>query len=292
MTLSYDGKKLPTIKFLVLPIFMIVIISSGIIWGVLTARGNDLLAIYIFNNYFRILLSTLGFLSFISIMFAVGNVGPGNRQNMLVFLNLAVMFGAIGTIILSLTVWDKKPKAVLDDINLKLSPVIEEFFAQKSIKPLELSQNPKAPYAIIDASMIVDSNGNYFFTKPELVEGESPSKYLNTYAQNLHLLEIVQSGALPESYQSIVVVVRQWVKTGRNIHLDLGSVPELRQQVNIYIIDIASWQVVSETGPIFGSRAHRPIGGPGAGTIYVKELRGKEVKVKTIYRTLDKITWE
>ena len=95
-----------------------------------------------------------------------------------------------------------------------------------------------------------------------------------------------------ESYKSLAVIVRQWVTTGRNIPLDRGTAPELREQVNIYVVDVSTWQVVAENRPILGGRAHRPIGGPGVGTIYIDELRGKEVETKTIRKYLDKLAWE
>lgn len=301
MTLSYDGKKLPTIKFLIFPLLLLVMLIAGIIYDVVIAGGNDFVKIFTFNHYFSIFSPSIGLLSFISIMFTVGNVRGGNRQNLLVFLNLIVMFGAIATVFLSLFMWDKKPNTILAEINTKLSPVVDEFFAQKSIKPLEVKQNPKAPYSIVEASLTIDSNGNYFFSKP--VDPDNPQDYYskkeddsveygNTYAQNLHLLQIYQAGLEPDSYKSIAVIVKDWVKTGRKVQLDLGSVPEVREQVNIYIVDIATWQVITEIGPIYGSRASRPFGGPGAGTIYLTEVRGSEVKVNTIRKALDKLNWE
>lgn len=295
MIKSYDGKQLPTIKFLAMPFIMLAIIVASFIKGMLLVKGDDMVAIYEYNQYFAIGMPVLVILSFLSIMFTVGKVGPGNGQNLLVALNLAVMIASAGIFILSISSWDKKPQAALNSINSKLRPIIDELFIQESIKPLEATRDPMAPYTIVDASMTIAVNGDYLFMKPQVEEAtteDSHQHYNNTDAQNLHLLQMVQSGQAPDSYKSIAVVVRQWVMTGRNIQLDVGSVPELRQQVVIYVVDITTWQVVTEIGPIYGSRAHRPFGGPGAGVIYLSELRGNEVKENTILKLLDKLTWE
>ncbi|PKN99087.1 MAG: hypothetical protein CVU42_09480 [Chloroflexi bacterium HGW-Chloroflexi-4] len=301
MTLSYDGKKLRTINFLIFPLVMFIVIVASCIYGFILSRGTNVVAIFIFIHFFRIILSVIFFMLFFSIMYTVGQVGLGDRQNLLVFINLGVWLPLIIAFILSFTSLDNKPQTVLNEINTKLFPVIEDFFSQKSIKPLDQRQNPKAPYFIVDASVRIDEKGDYIFSTPAEIDDDQnnyaqdesqPTNYSNTYKQDLHLLQIFQSGQQIESYKSIAVIVHDWVLTGRMVKLDYGSVPELRQQVKIYIVDVATWQVIDELSPIIGGRAIRPFGGPGAGTIYIKEVRGKEVKESKIRNALDKLSWE
>jgi hypothetical protein len=286
-----EYKPQPTMKFLVMPIFCALVLAGVTVYGSILANGNDLVATYKFTHNINPFMVALFFLVFLSIIFTVGWVGPGNKQNLLVFANLAVMFGLFGIGIFGISTWDKKPKAALATINNNLRPVVEQFFAQESVKPLESTQVPHTPYTVVEAVLTLDPQGNYRFTKPEVTDPPA-EVYRNSYKQNLHLLEIFAAGGTPDNYRSIVVVVRTWVDTHRKINLDLGSVPELRQLVNMYIVDTGSWTVIGYPDPILGGRAHRPIGGPGAGTIYISEVRGKEVEYKTIQKTLDKLTWE
>jgi hypothetical protein len=285
-------------KFLVMPIACALILVGAIFWGSALTKGNDLVAIYKFTHFLNTGLFVLFPVVFFSIIFTVGWVRDDDRKTLLVFANLAVMFGLFGIGIFGVTTWDNKPQAALATINAELEPVVEQFFAAGPFKPQTTNKNPLTPYKILEADMSKDADGNYLFSKPQVSEDPLANKdtdannYPNTYAQNLHLLEIYQSGGELESYKSLAVIVRQWVKTGRTIPLDRGTAPELREQVNIYIVDVSTWQVVAENKPILGGRAQRPIGGPGVGTIYIDELRGKEVEFKTIRKYLDNLTWE
>ena len=157
-------------KFLVIPIACAIILVGAIFWGSALAKGSDLVAIYKFNHNLTIVLAVLFFVGILSIMFTVGWVGPGDKQNLLVFAGLAVMFGSIGVGIFGVTTWDNKPQAALATINAKLEPVVEQFFAAGPIKPLTTNVNPLAPYTIVEADMSKDAEGNYLFNKPPVPE--------------------------------------------------------------------------------------------------------------------------
>jgi hypothetical protein len=80
------------------------------------------------------------------------------------------------------------------------------------------------------------------------------------------------------------------------VDLDIGEAPEVRQKALLFVIDVKSWNIVYKTGPVLGKKGHitpplpffRP---PGAGTIYVDTVRGKEVSKKVVYRAIRRIPW-
>jgi hypothetical protein len=286
-----ESKPHPTIKFLVVPIICALLLIGIAVLGSLLTKGDNLVVIYQFNHYFPIFMGAMLVIIFFSIMFTVGEQGAGSKENWLVFANLALMLGLIVLTFIGILSWTNKPIAALGEVYVNRQPVITDFFTQESIIPLVTPQVPRAPYTVVEAELTLNSSGNYLFTKPKEIEPDA-EVYRPSFKQNLHLLEIIEAGGTPEDYQSIVVVVRTWVDTHRRIKLDRGSVPELRQRVDIYIVDAASWTVVEQPISILGGRAHRPIGGPGAGTIYLSEVKGKEVEYKTIQKILVKIIWE
>ena len=89
---------------------------------------------------------------------------------------------------------------------------------------------------------------------------------------------------------SVVLIAGSYRASGQKIQLDNGWVPELRQQVIIFAVNLDSMAIVWRSENLYGGPARSPAHTPGVQ--YFSELRGPEVKRSEIDMNItDKIPW-
>lgn len=92
---------------------------------------------------------------------------------------------------------------------------------------------------------------------------------------------------------SVVIIAESWRKTGRTLKLDVGSAPEAKHTVRLFVLDIHKSNIVWASGIYKGDPPSLPIiGRPGGGTIYVTVLNGERIDLSKIKQIIKSIPWQ
>jgi hypothetical protein len=241
-------------------------------------------ASYQFNKPFGILMLIILFLSAGDAIHSGVDI-RGTLGNFLATWNSLV---AIAAIIITVIVMAGS-NAPSEALSSQISPLVHRLFEDPP-KALMVSQRPSPPYAIIKGELSLDSLGNPSFLAQS--EDNMPS-WRTTSAVDVLLLEASMEGRTSGVLKSIVVVGRSWYSTGRSVALDIGTAPEYRQQVFLYVVDVPTWQIIWVEGPLIGGEAHLPfMRAPGGGIVTLEKMYGPEVTDREIDIAASEIAWK
>lgn len=85
----------------------------------------------------------------------------------------------------------------------------------------------------------------------------------------------------------ILVGAQKTIRTGAQVQLDVGTVPEIQHGVEVYAIDPAAWTIVSQR-TVWGGPAVSPKGSKRLGsTSYVSEWHGPAPDDSSIRNTIE-----
>jgi hypothetical protein len=254
-------------------VFLVIITS----YGARLSAGADMRASYRFFPAFGILTMATAVASIIAALCS-GLYISGAFGKSLATCNAIICIASFVSLFYGLH-WQHKP---LEAIHSQVTPLVARL-AQDSPPMSSTRRRPAMPYLVVDASL--DSFGNPLFDEHPIWRATSSVEDL--------LLDACSDGQTGQIINSIVLVGREWHETGRNVVLDVGSAPELRQRVQLLVVDVANWQIVWSEGPIIGGEARLPrVRAPGGGSTIIEALRGPEVPDRDIDKRIAQIPWE
>jgi hypothetical protein len=266
------SKLIRCVKVVAFPTFFTILLISVYYYWLHLIAGADLVASYQFNKPFGILMLIILFLSAGDAIHSGVDI-RGTLGNFLATWNSLV---AIAAIIITVIVMAGS-NAPSEALSSQISPLVHRLF-----------EDP--PKALIKGELSLDSLGNPSFLAQS--EDNMPS-WRTTSAVDVLLLEASMEGRTSGVLKSIVVVGRSWYSTGRSVALDIGTAPEYRQQVFLYVVDVPTWQIIWVEGPLIGGEAHLPfMRAPGGGIVTLEKMYGPEVTDREIDIAASEIAWK